>query len=675
MLSSKKRNLRTRSHKPVDNSAAQISRINELTRAGRANWLGLLAYLAFTFITVLGVQDADFFIPWRETQLPLINVSIPTFSFFYFAPALATVLYVYLHLHVRKVTEALAETTATVKSEPIEEYLTPWLLNDFVLRRRGDGAVKTRTLDSLGDLATVCLIWLSGPFVTGWFWVRSWPAHDQIMSLLLAGSFGLCVLTGHKSYAWMWKKLGQHKVDNRLVKTILKMGKTHIRVFCVFLVLVSWARTEGGFTGPPWGDEISSFIDEKTKFNSPTWLTYDPPIWMRLTALMASTDLSNINFVELPPDARDPLTSRKIFRYDWCKRAGVETRICGGYPSFGIAAPPYQDEMRLAWCGQENAEQNFNPETCRAFFADLDRLFYEEWWALRFSQLRVLQRTDFSGADLRRTDLSNSFLAGVNFIEAQMEGADLSFAQIERAFFNRAQMEGVSLTKAQMEGAKFWGAQLEGASFYEAQMEATVLIDAQMNGVSISDALMEKAVIAGAQLEGAYIWNVEMEGIILRNAQMNGIRLRNSRMGGADLRNVQMNGAELTDMQMGGVVLIGAEMRSVDWARTVFSGSVVHSADLRGAKSFDQEQLDLVIGNKYTLLPIGRHVWSCWVKPPEGFENMVSHVSGIYVSMANVGDNWWNPERVRADWLCPEGTEPQKTGTELGLDEDPPWLQ
>ena len=56
----------------------QIDRINEISSYARTSWLGLMAYLAFVFITLLGVQDADFFVPARQTQLPLVNVAIPT---------------------------------------------------------------------------------------------------------------------------------------------------------------------------------------------------------------------------------------------------------------------------------------------------------------------------------------------------------------------------------------------------------------------------------------------------------------------------------------------------------------------------------------------------------------------------------------------------------------------
>ncbi|MBU3029789.1 pentapeptide repeat-containing protein [Paracoccus marinaquae] len=86
-----------------------VARIDALTATGRANWFALLAYLAFALITTLGVEDVDFFVDSRQTQLSLVNVSIPTFSFFVFAPILGAALYAYLHLHIRKVTEPLAE--------------------------------------------------------------------------------------------------------------------------------------------------------------------------------------------------------------------------------------------------------------------------------------------------------------------------------------------------------------------------------------------------------------------------------------------------------------------------------------------------------------------------------------------------------------------------------------
>jgi hypothetical protein len=43
----------------------QIARINELSHLARGTWLAQLAFLAFIGITLLGVDDADFFVPSR----------------------------------------------------------------------------------------------------------------------------------------------------------------------------------------------------------------------------------------------------------------------------------------------------------------------------------------------------------------------------------------------------------------------------------------------------------------------------------------------------------------------------------------------------------------------------------------------------------------------------------
>ncbi len=49
---------------------AQIARINELSQLARTAWFSLLGYLVFVGITLLGVKDADFFVPSRQTDLP-----------------------------------------------------------------------------------------------------------------------------------------------------------------------------------------------------------------------------------------------------------------------------------------------------------------------------------------------------------------------------------------------------------------------------------------------------------------------------------------------------------------------------------------------------------------------------------------------------------------------------
>ena len=78
----------SRSTNALPGTADPVERVAVLTRTARGTWLGLLSYLAFVGVMLMGVQDADFFLTERETALPLIGVSVPTNLFFYFAPTL-----------------------------------------------------------------------------------------------------------------------------------------------------------------------------------------------------------------------------------------------------------------------------------------------------------------------------------------------------------------------------------------------------------------------------------------------------------------------------------------------------------------------------------------------------------------------------------------------------------
>ena len=95
--------------RPMTDPEKQIDRINEISAIARTSWLALLGYLAFIGISLLAVEDADFFVETRRTDLPLVGVAIPTYSFFFFAPILAAALYVYLQVHLLKLWDAIAD--------------------------------------------------------------------------------------------------------------------------------------------------------------------------------------------------------------------------------------------------------------------------------------------------------------------------------------------------------------------------------------------------------------------------------------------------------------------------------------------------------------------------------------------------------------------------------------
>jgi len=84
-----------------------IERIDAVTRNARSTWFGLLGLFTFVMITLLGVEDIDFFGYDRATQLPLIGVSVPTTTFFIAAPILTAAIYAYFHFYLMKLWDAL----------------------------------------------------------------------------------------------------------------------------------------------------------------------------------------------------------------------------------------------------------------------------------------------------------------------------------------------------------------------------------------------------------------------------------------------------------------------------------------------------------------------------------------------------------------------------------------
>ena len=148
----------------------QIDRINEISAIARTSWLALLGYLAFIGISLLAVEDADFFVETRRTDLPLVGVAIPTYSFFFFAPILAAALYVYLQVHLLKLWDAIADAPAVFEGRSLGEQLHPWIANDYALSLKGNGALRPRPLRLIGNLATRLLVWIAGPAVIAGFW-------------------------------------------------------------------------------------------------------------------------------------------------------------------------------------------------------------------------------------------------------------------------------------------------------------------------------------------------------------------------------------------------------------------------------------------------------------------------------------------------------------------------
>ncbi len=210
-------------------TADAVARIDKVTSAARSNWFWFFGVLGYAALTLMGIQDADFFSASKSTTLPVLNFSVNLLNFMVFAPVLITVLYAYLHGVIELLWRDLSRVPALVggdyqkngnteqgavearvarngeteeEGEPIVTLMPVWLLIEAALiirkwRRPDEPApVVITPLSWIGTVTVFMLIWGAAPFVVGWFWLRSTVLHDFWLTAGLATCLWFCIAVG-----------------------------------------------------------------------------------------------------------------------------------------------------------------------------------------------------------------------------------------------------------------------------------------------------------------------------------------------------------------------------------------------------------------------------------------------------------------------------------------------
>lgn len=154
-----------------------LDRIQVIVGNARTVWFALIAFLAFIGLTLTSVRDLDFFSATATTQLPIVNIAIPTTTFFWSAAWLAAILHTYFHLYLLKLWDILAEAPPEIGAArdatkwelkfgvlteapraspgaPLGDRVFPWLVVDWALRRRPDRPTTRRPMDWLANAVT-----------------------------------------------------------------------------------------------------------------------------------------------------------------------------------------------------------------------------------------------------------------------------------------------------------------------------------------------------------------------------------------------------------------------------------------------------------------------------------------------------------------------------------------
>ncbi|MEL7277692.1 MAG: pentapeptide repeat-containing protein [Pseudomonadota bacterium] len=582
---------------------AQIARIDEISRVARTSWFGLLAYLAFVGVTLLGVEDADFFIVERQTRLPLIGVDIPTAAFFRYAPILGAALHIYLHLQLLKLWEALAEPPSKVDGVLLGDQVMPWLINDFALWFRTDQAIRRRPLRWLTLLITFLLTFTAGPMVLSWFWVRYWPAHDGWWTVIIAFTLSISTITALVSFLRVWSILRRRDQARPVVLRGLFEPLTVLALF-VPLSVVSWLSTVG-----PDRSADEPILAFPVALGTWEYTLRVPVSEGAMDAFpLAAANLVEVQFVDLPPDWLEYDVHKRRFRTEWCDRQGIPTAACGQQLWSDESHPPHQAIARERWCEESGLNKAAN---CDAVFVDLDLRFINAWRDERRAAILALPDRLLAGVDFR-----NANLAGASLI-----GADLRFAQLAGANLSGTQLEGVNLQDATADLVTFAGARLEGADLSFSSLERATFLGARMEGAILAGAALVRAEMGGAQLQGANLEQAtltdatlsvaSLELANLLGATLDGARFLNASLRGARLDYAMAQGAMFVDADLSDTFMIYATLRGARMRNANLTGAVAHYADLQ-AQDLTQSQLRSVLGTRDTILPVGLNVWTCW---------------------------------------------------------------
>ncbi len=438
------------------NKTLILNRISTVTKAARATWFAYLIALAFVAVTLLDVEDVDFFALDRGAQLPLIGVSVPVPLFFLFGAGIVTAVHIYIHVFLEKLWRELAQLPSCIDDQNIASQIEPWLVSDFALHvrrwRRPDEppCIESSSLGGLGVVASALLLYMAGPALLISLWYRSQPAHDWVLTLPISVMLTFAIWATWASLSALRERMGSvgHPKSGLLRIRPVTTVVLAVAIMTVSLLRTTWDIAEVGT--PRYPEDISPLG---------AILNWFRPV---------PANLLEAQLTSLPSDWRDRETARQRFYSEWCDRPGQA-----------------ECKAELAW-----------PER-----------FEGEWRALRADYLAALPKPSLQGRDLAFAnfvgafapgiDLRGANLSGARLDEAVLEGANLSVLELGSEDTRPTLLRGASLNRTDLTAVNLGGAVLHGA-----EMSNTLLKGANLEDVDLSASWLLRPDVSGARLVG-----------------------------------------------------------------------------------------------------------------------------------------------------------------------------
>ena len=654
-------------------TATLLKQVAELSKIAHALWLGLLALLTYCLVTLLTVEDKDFFAFSAKTTLPILNIQIGTTSFFFWAPFLIAASYIHLHLYLLRLWKYLKDLPPRLDiNSPIADHVYPWLITYAALIVRPDGADNRFPFRSITRLLSILFLWTAAPAVLLLFWWRSMPAHNEWLTLgiglLLIATLCVAINSG-----WTSNRLARKR---ELPREIGPRRITFTVLVAFIILFISWARTENWMTDDGFdqhyklrafapqstednrssialnafryinlaGRTMSPILGTPAKFIVDFVQTFNPKMWPAPSNEYKSFDIlnvrahpiplamTNIGSIELsmkPEDWTENDLAAKEFRASFVRRLQIE---------FGLN---WQEEYRALY--ERPWEQG-----CA-----------KDWIRVRNEYLSRIVTPNLEGADLRLALMNGVFLANARLKGAYLRGATINQAHLENANLQEVRMEAASLQKTNLQGANLNYATLQNTSLDESQLQDACLRNANLRNTSFWNAHLERATLDEANLEFARLWYVNLDDARLKGVQLRSADMACASLNRADFTEAHLEGARLwrsraEDATFLDSYLVGAGLESIRFEGCTLQKAYLHGAILDRAvfcssSTVSQEQLNLTVGDSDTVLPDGLYCWSCLPELPPLPPGATRPIT-------------WDDSNYLTRVLCGPGEIPQKVG-------------
>ncbi len=518
-----------------------LATANDAGAAARNAWLGFNAILAYLLITIASTSHQDLLLN-SQVALPIIDIKLPLFSFYGFAP----VLLILLHLGLLVQHAVTARKLHELDQE----------LKDF----RAAGDISQRYVHRVRTQLTFyvfCQV-LVGPYRKPGFLAHVTRFMIWISIIILPLATFLAFQISFLPYHDLSLLIDLHPdKDEAEIYRLVGLTWFHRIWFVLDLVMVwyLWPVIK-------WGE--GSFWTA-LKIYKPYVLF--PSIVAAFTAVLFSVFVATIPgewtenaMVKLFPSWRVERNGRPIFPPTaWLFETGFQ-HFDGNGPGQDTAVSKSPFQRNLIVPGTNLVDDTMGLEDDAYSLALNNR-------DLRFGDFRS---TDFFRANLANSQLQGSILREADLKSANLENARLNGADLIRTDLQAARLNGAGLLNAKMlftilRDASLQSAGAQGANLDSANLEGADLSRVDFRGATLRATILKSANLTGAQLQGAVLDHAFMQGAILNNAHFTGASLNGTHLQGtiwlntnakvADLTEADLTGADLASAQLQGAIL------------------------------------------------------------------------------------------------------------------------